>query len=48
LEFLKSILKTGRRADAKAVMKALELHSENPEIQRLMEEFAADRPGISD
>ncbi|MGB9454936.1 MAG: hypothetical protein WCB12_02770 [Bryobacteraceae bacterium] len=47
-EFLRSILKTGRRTDAKAVLEALELHRENPEIQRLIEEFTAERHGISE
>ncbi|MGO9009516.1 MAG: HEAT repeat domain-containing protein [Bryobacteraceae bacterium] len=47
-EFLKSILKTGRRSDVKAVLEALELHRENPEIRRLIEEFTAERHGISE
>jgi HEAT repeats len=41
LQFLGNILKTGRRADVKAVIEALELHRENPEIRRLIEEAAA-------
>ena len=43
LEYLKGILKIGRPADVKAVIDALKLHGENPEIQRLIEEVEAER-----
>jgi hypothetical protein len=41
LDFLKEILKAGRRADVKPVLEALELHRENADIRRLLEEAAA-------
>jgi HEAT repeat protein len=41
LDFLKEILRTGRRADLKAVLEALEPHRENADIRRLLEEAEA-------
>lgn len=41
------MLKTGGRTDVKAVIDALDLHREDPEIRRLIEEFAAERYVIS-